>query len=219
MKSANSCLSLSWTRAARNAAPSRRPEIIRIGGVADQAPEPLGDARIVLSEFGRLLAQDRELLVIEPQEFAVHRSEPVELDLTGVELHLSDELHRNLDRLRPERRADEKSYPELVRRHRIVPPGLDRTGHEPGLESRSAVSISRATPLTSFSSIVLRVRDGNPKLMMDFRTSGAVDKSSIASRFVVLKSATSSMLTVFLSSVSGIAARAISRREAMTRSP
>ena len=87
----------------------------RIGGVADEPAEPLGDARIVLSEFGRLLAQDRELLVVEPQEFAVHRSEPVDLDLAGVELHLSDELHRNLDRLHPERRADEKPHPEFVR--------------------------------------------------------------------------------------------------------
>ncbi len=79
----------------------------RVGGVAEPPTEPLGDARIVLCEFGRLLAQDRELLVIEPQEFAVHRSEPVELDLTGVELDLSDELHRNLDRLRLERGADQ----------------------------------------------------------------------------------------------------------------
>ena len=106
----------------------------RIGGVADEASEPLGDARIVLREFGRLLAQDRKLLVIEPQEFAVHRSEPVELDLTGVELDLSDELHQDLDRLRLKRRADEKSHPELVRRHRVVPPGLDRSRHKPRLE-------------------------------------------------------------------------------------
>ena len=46
----------------------------RIGGVADESPETLGDAWIILREFDRLLAQDRELLVIEPQEFAVHRS-------------------------------------------------------------------------------------------------------------------------------------------------
>ena len=45
----------------------------RVGGVADEPPKPLGDAWIIFSEFGRLLAQDRELLVIEPQEFAVHR--------------------------------------------------------------------------------------------------------------------------------------------------
>ena len=45
----------------------------RIGGVADKPAEPLGDARIVFSEFGRLLAQDRELLIVELQELAVHR--------------------------------------------------------------------------------------------------------------------------------------------------
>ena len=99
VKSANSCLSLSWTRAARNAAPSRSPVDHRIDVVADEPSEPLGDARIVLSEFGRLLAQDRELLIVEPQEFAVHRSEPVDLDLAGVKLHLGDELHRHVDRL------------------------------------------------------------------------------------------------------------------------
>ena len=38
----------------------------RVGGVADEPTEPLGDARIVFGEFGRLLAQDRELLVVEP---------------------------------------------------------------------------------------------------------------------------------------------------------
>ena len=106
----------------------------RVGGVADEPSEPLGDARIVFSEFGRLLAQDRELLVVEPQEFAVHRSEPVDLDLTGVELHLGDELHRHLDRLRLERRADQKSHPQFVRRHRVVPAGLDRTAHKPRLK-------------------------------------------------------------------------------------
>ena len=118
----------------------------RVGGVADEPAEPLGDARIVLSEFGRLLAQDRELLVVEPQEFAVHRSEPVELDLTGVELDLSDELHRNLDRLRLERGADEKPHPELVRRHRVVPAGLDRTGAQAAARSREAPFRSLARP-------------------------------------------------------------------------
>src|ERR1700735_2857700 len=116
----------------------------RVCGVADEAPESLGDTRIVLCEFGRLLAQDRELLVVELQEFAVHRSEPVELDLTGVELDLSDELHRNLDRLRPERGADQKSHPQLVWRHGVVPAGLDRPGEKARLEvTKSRFDLSR----------------------------------------------------------------------------
>ena len=86
-----------------------KPGDHRVGGVADEPSEPLRDARIVFSEFGRLLAQDCEFLIVEPQEFAVHRSEPVDLDLAGVELHLGDELHRHVDRLHFQRRADQKS--------------------------------------------------------------------------------------------------------------
>jgi len=97
----------------------------RIGGVADDAAEPLRNARIGLREFGRLLAQDGELLIVEPQEFPVHRSEPVDSDLAGVELDLGDELHRNVDRMHPQRRTDEKPHPELVRRNRVVAAGVD----------------------------------------------------------------------------------------------
>ena len=106
----------------------------RIGGVANDPSEPLRDAWIVVREFGRLLAQDCELLIVEPQEFPVHRSEPVDLDLAGIELHLSDELHWNVDRLHPERGAHEKPDPELVRRDRVVPAGLDRAAHKPRLK-------------------------------------------------------------------------------------
>src|SRR6185437_1541025 len=106
----------------------------RVGGVADESAKALGDARVVLSEFGRLLAQDRELLVIEPQEFAVHRSEPFEPDLTGVELHFGYELHRNLDRLRLQCGADEKPHPQFAGRHRLVTTRLDRAGEKPWLE-------------------------------------------------------------------------------------
>ena len=86
-----------------------KPGDHRVGGVADESAEPLGDARIFFREFGRLIAQDRELLIVELQEFAVHRSEPIDLDLAGVELHLGDELHRHVDRLHSQRRADQKS--------------------------------------------------------------------------------------------------------------
>ena len=88
-----------------------KPGDHRIGGVADDPSEPLRDARIVVSEFGRLLAQDCELLIVEPQEFPVHRSKPVDLDLAGIELHLGDELHRNVDRLHPAARRSPETSP------------------------------------------------------------------------------------------------------------
>ena len=69
-----------------------QPADHRIDAVVEQAAEPLGDARIFLGEFRRLLAQDRELLIVEFEEFAVHRSEPIDFDLARIELDLGDEL-------------------------------------------------------------------------------------------------------------------------------
>ena len=101
MKSANSCLSLSWTRAARNAAPSSSPPIIGSSWSSSNAAQPLRDARIFLREFGRLFAQDCELLIVELEKFPVHVLQPIDLDLAGIELHLRDELDGDVDRLHP----------------------------------------------------------------------------------------------------------------------
>ena len=45
----------------------------RVEFVLEQSAEPLGDPRIVPCKLGRLFAQDRELLIVELEEFAVHR--------------------------------------------------------------------------------------------------------------------------------------------------
>ena len=73
-----------------------KPGDHRIRRVADEAAEALRDAWIVLSEFGRLLTQDLRAPDCRTQEFPVHRSEPVDLDLAGIELDLGDELDRNV---------------------------------------------------------------------------------------------------------------------------
>ena len=52
----------------------QQPRDHRVHAVADQPAEPLGDARILLGEFARLLVQQLEFPIVEIEEFPVHRS-------------------------------------------------------------------------------------------------------------------------------------------------
>jgi hypothetical protein len=60
-----------------------------------QAAETLGDSRIFLREFAGLLAQERELAIVEFRNSRFISSEPIDFDLAGVELDLGDEFDRH----------------------------------------------------------------------------------------------------------------------------
>ena len=113
-----------------------QPADHRIDPVFHQPAEPLGHARVGLGEFAGLLAQDREFLVVEPEKFPVHGSEPIDLDLARVDLDLGDELKRRRDGLDAKLGVDEKSDAQLMGADRVVPPGLDGAARHPGFELR-----------------------------------------------------------------------------------
>ena len=106
----------------------------RVEVVLEQSAEPLGDPGILLRELRRLFAQDRELLIVELEEFAVHRLEPLDPDLAGVDLDLRHELGRNVHGIDAKLRADQKPHAQRLGRHGVVSPRLDRSGRQPRLE-------------------------------------------------------------------------------------
>ena len=106
----------------------------RVEAVLEQSAEPLGDPGIFLRELRRLFAEDRELLVVEFEKFAVHRLEPFDPDLAGVDLDLGHEFGRNVHGINAKLRADQKPHAQRLGGHRVVSPRLDRSGRQPRLE-------------------------------------------------------------------------------------
>ena len=78
----------------------------RVDAVVEQSAQSLRDAGIFLSEFSRLFAQNGEFLIVEFEEFPVHRLQPIDLDLAGIEFDFGDEFHRKIYRLDAKLRAD-----------------------------------------------------------------------------------------------------------------
>ena len=72
MNSGNSCLSLSWTRAARNAAPFEQSADHRVDAILQDAAEPLRDARIFVGELARLLVEQLKFPIVQIEKFPVH---------------------------------------------------------------------------------------------------------------------------------------------------
>ena len=81
MKSANSCLSLSWTLSGQKRRALEQSADHRIEIVIEQSAQALRDARIFLGEFGRLFTKYCEFLVVELEEFPIHRLQPIDPDL------------------------------------------------------------------------------------------------------------------------------------------
>ena len=71
----------------------------RVGALADEAAEPLGDAGIFFGEFARLFVKQLQFAVVEVEKFPVHCLQPVDLNLAAVELDVGNEFDRNIDRL------------------------------------------------------------------------------------------------------------------------
>ena len=111
-----------------------QPADHRVDVVFEQPAQTLGDPGIFLSEFGPLFSKDREFLIIELEEFPIHRLKPIDLHLARVQFQFRDELHRDVYRLKSQLGADQEPHAQFLGRHCLVATGLDRLRREPRLE-------------------------------------------------------------------------------------
>ena len=144
----------------------------RVGALADEAAEALGDARILGRELGAVLAQESELPIVEVEELPVHVVlEPVDGDLAAVELDIGHELDRHVDRIAEQVGAHREAHLELLRvdaRGRARRRWWRATSR--GSCTIRAARISAGMSPTAASSIERCAMSGRPKFRTERRT-------------------------------------------------